>query len=249
MDDMADRSPDGHRDRPSEAPAAGPGPLSSVGFHGRDVLFAHWSVDPDRLAPVVPDALEVASHDGSAWLSALAHEVTVRAGGLALSGPFPQLNVRTYVAHDGDPGVYFLGLLTGSRPGGLVGERLFDLPIAHGAVGLDRRGRTLSFRSQGRAGDRALRFDARYERAEGASRPAPGSLSSFLVERNRYFAVGADGLAVGEIEREPWALAPTEATVRACALPVTGSLSPGAAVTHYSPGYEMRLTRLEPAGE
>jgi hypothetical protein len=176
----------------------------------------------------------------------LAHEVTARAGGFALSGPFPQLNVRTYVSHDGDPGVYFLGLLTGSRPGGAVGERLFDLPVARGTMRLDRRERTLLFRSHGRAGGRSLRFDARYERVEGASRPRPGSLASFLVERNRYFAVGDDGLTVGEIEREPWALAPAEAAVRACALPVGGTLAPETAVTHYSPGYEMRLSRLEP---
>jgi hypothetical protein len=241
---MSDDNRDGRR--PTDAAAAGTGALSAVSFHGRDVLFAHWPVEPARLAPLLPDALEVATHDGSAWLSALAHEVTTRAGGLPFSGPFPQLNVRTYVEHDGDPGVYFLGLLTGSRPGGLVGERLFDLPIARGTMRLDRRDRTLTFRSQGTAGGRPLRFDARYERAEGAGRPAAGSLSSFLVERNRYFAVGDRGLTAGEIEREPWALAPTEATVRACALPVEGALDPGAAVVHYSPGYEMRLSRLEP---
>ncbi len=222
----------------SEPPA-----LSAVSFHGRDVLFVHWPAAPSRLAPLVPDGLEIATFEGDAWLGVLAHEVEIRAGGRRLAGPFPQLNVRTYVHHEGEPGVYFLGLLTGSRLGGVIGKGLFDLPIARGQLSLSR-GDRVTFRSRGRAGGRALRFDARYGQPGGTSTPAEGSLESFLVERNRYFAQDGE-LSVGEITREPWQLAPVEAVIRACSLPAVSD--PGAAVSRYSPGYEMRLSRLEPA--
>ena len=220
-----------------------PPAVSAVTFHGRDVLFAHWPVAPSRLDGLVPDPLEVATFDGDAWVGALAHEVQLSAGGRRVAGPFPQLNVRTYVRHDGQSGVYFLGLLTGSRPGGLLGEAVFDLPVAHGRLSLSR-GDRLTFRSRGRAGGRPLRFDARYGRPEGVSTPAEGSLESFLVERNRYFTV-EEGVSVGEITREPWELAPVDGDIRVCSLPAVAD--PGGAVCRYSPGYEMRLSRLEPA--
>jgi uncharacterized protein YqjF (DUF2071 family) len=41
---------------------------------GRDVLFAHWPVDPGTLAPSVPEPLDVDSFDGSARVSVLALE-------------------------------------------------------------------------------------------------------------------------------------------------------------------------------
>ena len=62
----------------------------------------------------MPEPLEVATFDGDAWVGALAHEVELRAGGRRVAGPFPRLNVRTYVRHGDQPGVYFLGPQTGS---------------------------------------------------------------------------------------------------------------------------------------
>jgi len=41
---------------------------------GRDVLFAHWPIESKRLAPVIPDPLELETYDRSAWVRALALE-------------------------------------------------------------------------------------------------------------------------------------------------------------------------------
>ena len=80
-----------------------------------DLLFAHWQMPAERLRRVMPPTLPLHLYDdGSAWLGITPFVVT----GLRLRGTpplpwvsrFPELNVRTYVEHDGKPGVWFLSL-------------------------------------------------------------------------------------------------------------------------------------------
>jgi len=160
---------------------------------GRDVLFAHWPVDPDRLAAVVPDGLAVDTFDGSAWVSALALEnASVTPGSMRVPGglerAFPQLNVRTYVTLDGEPGVYFLSLDSGRRAPAAMGRRAFGLPFRHARMRMTRRGEEVTFRSyrEGEDGVPAV-FQARY-RPTGEPSPAdPGSLAEFCVAHDRYY--------------------------------------------------------------
>lgn len=223
------------------------GGLSSLSFHGHDVLFAHWPTTAAQLKPVVPDEFEVATFDGNAWIGVLAHEVTTKAASLPVDQRFAQLNVRTYVRHGDTTGVYFITLLTGSRLGGLVGDQLLELPIQHASVSTTRRDNRISFRSSGRAKGRPVRFDARYNTAAGGTIPDEQSLEAFLVERDRYFTQTDGEVRMGEIERDPWRLAPTKASIRSCLLPIDGHLEPESAVCHYSPGYEMTLRRISSA--
>ena len=66
-----------------------------------DVLFAHWRVSPEALRPLVPDDVEIDTHDGAAWVGIVALRVTALRGRGLLPVPglssFLQLNVRTYV--------------------------------------------------------------------------------------------------------------------------------------------------------
>lgn len=69
---------------------------------GRDVLFAHWPVDPTSLDGRIPDALAPATFDDDAWVSV----VTLEADPFSLGADTlatPHLNLRTYVTLDGDP--------------------------------------------------------------------------------------------------------------------------------------------------
>lgn len=160
---------------------------------GRDVLFAHWPLEPDRLAAVVPDGLAVDTFDGSAWVSALALEnASVTPGSMRVPGgfgrAFPQLNVRTYVTLDGEPGVYFLSLDSGRRAPAAAGRRAFGLPFRHARMRMDRRGERITFRSY-RAGDDPppAVYQVRYEPAGTPSPPDPGSLAEFCVAHDRYY--------------------------------------------------------------
>lgn len=229
----------------------------------RDALFVHWPVDPDALAARVPDPLAPETFDGSAWVSAVALENRVGPGDgplpAALGGRFPQLNLRTYVAVDGEPGVYFFALDSGRRLPAAVGRRLFGLPFRHARVRLARRDGALVFRSR-RRGTPPARFAARYRPTGETSRADPGTLAAFCVERDRYYlpadedprpvtprappvdrAAGAGGVRVGTIERDPWPLRPVDATVRRNSLFAAADLPAPTddPVVWYSPGVEM----------
>src|SRR6266496_6863757 len=75
------------------------------------LLFAHWSLDPEKLRPLVPSVLELDTHGDRCWVAVTPFYLAeLRARGLpALPGAssFPELNVRTYVRFKGRPGVYF----------------------------------------------------------------------------------------------------------------------------------------------
>lgn len=222
---------------------------------GRDVLFAHWPVPPSDLRPRVPDALALDTFDGSAWVSALALENPAVVPGATVPSwfperGFPQLNFRTYVTADGDPGVYFLSLDSGRRVPALVGRRAFGLPFHAASMSIARRGEEVTFRSR-RRDDPSAVFGARYRPAGEPSRVEPGTVADSCVERSRYFLPAPEdrrfgpaadgGLRVGRVTRDPWTLCPADATLRRNTLFEAAGLPAPAAdpVIQYSPGFEM----------
>jgi len=232
---------------------------------GRDVLFVHWPLDTGVVESRVPDALDVATFDGSAWVSALAIEVRGFGPGpirlpRRLERGLPQLVFRTYVTLDGQPGVYFLSLDTGARLPATVGRRAFGIPIHRASMRITRRNETVTFRSR-RDGDPPALFRARYRPTGEPYRAEPDSFESFGIERFRFFLpadedrrVGAgrrsDGrVRVGELGRKPWDLREVDATIRPNGLFEAAGLPAPTAdpVVHYSPGFEMRVEPLRAA--
>ncbi|MFC6942650.1 YqjF family protein [Salinirubellus sp. GCM10025818] len=182
---------------------------------------------------------------------------------------FPQLNFRTYVTMDDEPGVYFLSLDSGRRAPAAVGRRAFGLPFHHARMRMTRRGDEITFQSQ-RDGDHSSQavFQARYRPTGEPYQAAPGTLEAHCVEHFRYYlpapedrranvlrAFGSEQneMYVGTIEREPWELRPATATIRrntlfeAAGLP-TPTMDP---VIQFSPGFEMAVGPLDtrPASE
>jgi len=228
---------------------------------GSDVLFAHWPVSPDDLAAVVPDPLAIDTFDGSGWVSALAIRATTVVPG-PLSPParaprVPQLNLRTYVTFDGEPGVYFLSLDAGVRLAALFGRNGFGLPVTHARMRARKRGDETVFRSR-RRGDSSAAFGAHYRPVGDPAPASPDTLADFCVERDRYFLPaaedrrpvgggGPDAVRVGEIIRDPWTLQPVDATIGADDLFAAAGLpEPTSEPTlGYSPGFEMGVEPVE----
>src|SRR3954469_26057967 len=78
-----------------------------MGQTWRDLLFAHWSVDPGALEAVVAPQLPLDLWEGRAWIGVTPFVVTgAHPRGvppLPWLGHFPELNTRTYVTLDGKP--------------------------------------------------------------------------------------------------------------------------------------------------
>jgi hypothetical protein len=273
VDSRRDRDADGDRDpdRGSlDRTAAGPRLLTVT---GRDVLFAHWPFEAADLAPLLPDPLDVETHDGSAWVSVLGLENTGIAPGTlpvpaGLRRGVPQLNLRTYVRAGGRSGVYFLSLDAGERAAAAVGRRAFGLPFHHARMRVTRSGEAVSFRSRRDGSDPPAVFGARYRPDGPTYRADPGTVEAFAVEHFTYLlpapedrrldalapgddrdraGTGAGDLLVGTIEREPWALRPVEASIRTNSLFAAAGLPDpaGDPAVQYSPGFEMAVRPVE----
>jgi hypothetical protein len=239
---------------------------SLLSVAGREVLFAHWPVDPDELGRRVPEPLAPATYDGTAWVSVLALTNGAVGVGPARLGTFdgvPQLNLRTYVTAGAETGVYFLSLDTGRRTLATTGRRLFGLPYHHASMRATARDDRITFRSRRRGRETpAAVFQARYRPTGATYRAEPGSLESFCVESFRYYLPASEDrridplrpgdttgseVRVGTISREPWTLQPAAATIRRNTLfEAAGLPAPtGEPVVHYSPGFEMAVGPIE----
>ena len=87
----------------------------------RDLLFAHWVVDPAALRPLVPSSLVIDTFEGRAYLGVVPfgmEDVAPRGlPAVPYLSVFPEVNVRTYVRDGERSGVWFFSLDAGRRLG------------------------------------------------------------------------------------------------------------------------------------
>jgi uncharacterized protein YqjF (DUF2071 family) len=170
------------------------------------LLFAHWPVPYDALRAAVPDTLELDTFAGEAWLGVAPFVIRwLHPRGAPALISFPELNVRTYVLHDGEPGIFFFTLEAASALA-VAGARLtYRLPYRHADMSVRREGEWTSYRSH-RPG---ARFEARYRPIGDVFTAAPGTLEHWLIERYRLYT--RRGYA--DIHHRPWPLQPAEAEI------------------------------------
>lgn len=186
----------------------------------RDLLFAHWAVDPGIVERALPDGVSIDTYEGEAYLGVVPFVMSdIRPRGSPIGLSFSELNLRTYVTVDGTPGVYFFNLDADDRVGVRLARSLFRLPYYRAGMRVDANGsgrnRRITFRSRRlTSGVPPARFEARYGPEGSFSEPEPGSLDSFLTERYRFYTADDRGrLYRGDIAHEPWRLAPARADV------------------------------------
>lgn len=184
----------------------------------RHLLFENYPVDVSVMDDYLPDSLSIDTFDGSAWLSVVPFtNVALRPAGLPAKAGIrlPELNVRTYVTHDGSPGVYFVsldaeGILS------VLGARLFHaLPYYYARISLVEASDEIRFTSRRlHPGARPAAYSARY-RPTGESMAATGDpFTDYLFERYRLYTQAQDGtLRYTAVEHEPWTVRPASAVV------------------------------------
>ena len=179
------------------------------------LLFAHWSVDPDVLAGLIPAGLELDLRDGRAWISVAPFVMrAVHLRGLRSLPPFLETNTRTYVRRHGRPGIVFFSLEATSRTA-VRAARLLGLPYRYGKgrIEVDGPRRHYAIRRTER-GFSAARLEARYAPASEPAQADPGSLDEFLVERYCLFAPRPGGrIRRIDIHHPPWRVSPAEGVV------------------------------------
>ena len=183
----------------------------SLYMEWRHVLFANWPVDTDLVEPHLPKRLTLDTYDGQAWLSVVPFtnvDVRPRVLPAGTGLPLPEVNLRTYVVHDGVPGVYFFSL-DADGIAAVIGARLFHhLPYYYAKIDLSVKPERIRFTSRRRhPGARPMRFEATYGAVGDQENAESGTLAHFLTERYRYYTEAPDGsIRYADVQHDPWPL-------------------------------------------
>lgn len=222
------------------------GPLAVTDWH--KAVFLHFAVDPAALQPVVPFELDL--WEGQAYVSVVAfsqRHFRLYRGGRASSwltwpvANFRFCNLRTYVRHGGEAGVYFLVEWITNAPSVILARGVYGLPYRFVRSRYDHNTAAGLFTGEVSAGGRRLVAKARitYDAATGPT--APGSLGEFCLERYVAFTAARGRPLRLLIWHPPWQQQRIEAEiVDDSLLQQSGDWYPHAqlALATYSPGME-----------
>jgi uncharacterized protein YqjF (DUF2071 family) len=180
-----------------------------------DLLFAHWPLGPDILRPLVPPELPLDTFDGRCWVGiAPFHMSGIRLRGLPpLPGlsRFPEMNVRTYVALDGKPGVYFFSLDAANLLAVWAAGAFYRLPYFHARMSVGMRNDWIVYDSRRRGS--SAEFRGRYRPIAPVQLQHKGTLANWLTERYCLYTVAAGRVYRAEIHHQQWPLQDAEGEI------------------------------------
>lgn len=179
------------------------------------LLFLHWPIPANALRRLIPDRLSIDTYDDTAWIAITPFTMWgIRASFLpAIPGlrAAHELNVRTYVHLDGEPGVWFFSLDI-SHPLMVPAARLsYRLPYYRARIAMEHGEERIDYRMERtHPGAPAARFRADWRIGGPLGTSEPGSLEFFLTERYRLYAARAGRLYTARIFHRPWTLRSAE---------------------------------------
>jgi uncharacterized protein YqjF (DUF2071 family) len=184
-------------------------------------VFIHYEADPAALQRDVPFDLDL--REGRAFVSIVAFTLArmrPRIGGRLGEWLFKPiathefLNVRTYVQHRGEPGIYFLAEWLSNPLSVRLGPRTFGLPYKFGRLIYDHARVRGEIRGTAEAREGRLSYQGNV--ADNSLAPSePGSLTEFMLERYTAFTQQRKRARFFRVWHLPWEQAPAEIEVTA----------------------------------
>ncbi|SEN52534.1 YqjF family protein [Lihuaxuella thermophila] len=184
-----------------------------------DLLLAHWPVPPELIRDQVPSMLEIDTYEQSAWVTIV--PFAVNEARLRWLPPLPfmsgllQLNLRTYVVYNRQPGVYFFSLDASNRLAAGVARTFLHLPFYAARIRMQKEGSHIHFFSR-RSGSHHFPeavFDCRYQPVSSVFHAQKGSLDSWLTERYVLFTAHRHRVHRGDLFHLSWPLQYAEAEI------------------------------------
>lgn len=219
----------------------------------RTLLFLHWELPPEVVAPLLPPGLTLDTFEGRAYVGLVPFTMEgVRPRGLpavrALSD-FHETNVRTYVHHEGrDPGVWFFSLEAANALAVRLARAWFKLPYHHARMTLTREpDGWISYRSERGWPPPVPATCAVRCRPHGAlATSTPGTLQHFLVERYFLYTHARGQLLRGQVHHPAYSVQPAEVTgLDESLLSASGLARPDVApMALFSPGVDVEVFGL-----
>lgn len=211
----------------------------------RDLAYVHWRYPADEVKALLPTGLDVDTFDGSAWVGLIPFSMRniglPRLPAVPYFGSFPEVNVRTYVRHNGIPGVWFFSLDVNRLIPAVVARTTYFLPYCWGRASNVRTDDCLATSVSRRWPTRAhtdIRIDI------GDAIEQPDDLSVFLSARWGLYSKGLRGnLRYAPVEHEKWPLHRASLVSLNDSLVTASGLSAPAGEPHvmFSPGVSVRI--------
>ncbi len=210
------------------------------------LLFLHWPVPVELLRAHIPASLEIDTFEGTAWVGITPFKLS---GLRLLSAPpipglsaFNEINVRTYVHHQGVPGIWFFSLDASRLLPALAARIFFMLPYYSADIEFSQLAGDLAVNMK-RDLRPDIRFKARWRPGSLLRAPDVESLAFFLVERYCFFAELGGRLSFTRVYHHPWIL--REATVQGCESTLVGAAGlpepAGDPLIHFSDGVQVQV--------
>ncbi len=219
----------------------------------RDLLFLHWSFDPDVIQRTLPEGLTVDTFDGRAWVGVVPFFMRNVRPWWFTSVPglsnFQELNLRTYaVDRNGTPGVWFYSLDANCWPAVQIARRWFNLPYRWSNMKYQSSDKRLTYSSHLRGRPVETKCSYHYDRIDSVQPAAPGTLEFFLIERYVLFSLRRSGvIATGRVWHQPYSIAPAVVDTWDAKLFSLGDLPVPEgefANAYYSPGVDVEVFAL-----
>ncbi|MFN2621503.1 MAG: DUF2071 domain-containing protein [Chthoniobacterales bacterium] len=182
-------------------------------------VFIHYEADPAALQLDVPFQLDL--QRGRAFVSLVAFtlcKMRPRIGGklgewlLKPIATHEFLNIRTYVRHRDERGIYFLAEWLSNPLSVRLGPRSFGLPYRFGRLDYHHARDGARLRGTARAKDGQLAYEGTV--SDGNFSPCEaGSLTEFLLERYTAFTQHRKRARFFRVWHSPWPQAPAEIEV------------------------------------
>jgi uncharacterized protein len=182
-------------------------------------VFINYFADPDVLQRQVPFELDL--RDGRAFVSVVAFTLarmrpwiggTLSEWLLKPIATHEFLNIRTYVRHNDEPGIFFLAEWLSNRLSVRLGPRSFGLPYRFGRISYDhaRADDALQGCVEAREGRLIYEGNVRGETFEPCEAE---SLPEFLLERYTAFTRHASRARLFRVWHSPWSQSPAQIEV------------------------------------
>ena len=180
------------------------------------LLFIHWRIPENILRPHIPASLEIDTFGDSAWVAITPFTMWDIRAFPPFVPPVPgldsmhELNVRTYVHHNGVPGVWFFSLDANSRAAVLGARTFFHLPYYNAEIEMEGK-KKIKYRLD-RLDEPEAQFRAAWSVGDPLPKSQPGSKEFFLTERYILYTEYDGDLYRARIYHEPWELFKAELT-------------------------------------
>jgi len=211
----------------------------------------HWRVDPHQLAKLLPQHLNLDLYRGEALIGVVPFYMKgVRPKWAPRWSAFNffELNVRTYVICDGEPGVYFFSLDAASWIAVCAARLGWSRPYYPARFNQTVRDHKIQYQAQ-RIFPRGAYLDVDYQLGEELGASPPHTLEHFLLERYLLFTERRGLIYRGQVHHSPYPTQSVELMSCETNLIECIGLTPleqTPKYVHYARGVEVEIFPLKP---